>query len=200
MAERLAVWKIGMLTHKAAQRVGINVVWGRRRPRLVHPWRFTAYHMARLEGHSLTAIARPLGYDHTTVLHGLRRYEQMMAGREPGVLLADGEVRAEIAAHKAGDPTARVSTAVWQNVMDSAASRYLEEYTRIPKEELIDRTSERLDVMMREGGFAVDREMLKLRRLGWSLGGIARRYGEADPGVIASKLGERYYEREPIVG
>jgi hypothetical protein len=154
------------------------MVCGIRREELIGPSKIDTFvrprHMAMavaltLTGQSMPAIGRAFGWrDHTTVLHGIRRADEM-AMDYPEVRQTMQEIAAK-ARQIAG----------------------LAPRTNLPQEQPLRSVQRPPPVPVIEGALtdAQRREMRKLRRMGWSPKGLRKRFGLPSEEHVYAELGE----------
>jgi len=141
--------------------------------RLVRPRQIGMVVAKELTGASLPGIGRAFGgRDHTTVLHGMRRIADLID--------VDPRVRADLLAVRARairlaggppEPPAAVAEVIEPVTVETGVVEPVSPLrTELTQEEIV--------------------EAKKLKRIGWSVNGLARRYG-AQVDVVCDAVGER---------
>lgn len=176
---------------------GDKDVWCRSRERRLVMWRQAAMSIASSKKLSLSAIGRSFGYDHTTIICGIRRHRKEVAdgnefaigiARQIGAALASMEIEIDESLTNK-DPGAAARRLTWSERRRASMERR-EQRLRWKME--ADAAAARKRAAEREAEARRERvlaEMKRLRRLGWSLSGLSRRYDWSQH-AIATALGE----------
>jgi len=176
---------------------GDKDVWGRGRSRRLVMWRQAAMALAKSKGVSLSEIGRSFGYDHTTIICGVGRHRsEVAAGNERAIgferqineALSSMDIEIDQALVNK-DPDAAARRLTWSERRQASMERRQQRLRWIRELDALaaqKRAAQREAVARRT---MMVEEMKRLRRLGWSLSGLSRRYDWSHH-AIATALGE----------
>lgn len=199
----------------AAAAAGVSNMWSGRAGKDKVRWRWQYFRLAMESGYSATSIARSMGADHTTIIYGLTRWQELMSRNDSHMASIDRLARARLAerepyAIETTEPPARFCadcivdksvtavSALKPNPRWHALKQARIDHRQIMAEQKRQQAADEcMRLQLEMEAERQKNEMLRLRRLGWSVPGLARRY-EMDVMEVENVIGVRVYERDAI--